>query len=99
MSVWLPAVFAALATILIGAFGYALKRREQSGKIDTSDASVLWDAIQKMLEVALADNAVQRTETKELKGIVAGLEGRIAALQVEIAGLRGELRELRGKVG
>lgn len=99
MTVWLPAVFAALATILVGAFGYALKRREQSGKIDTSDASVLWAAIQKMLEVALADNAVQRAETKELKAVVAGLEGRVGDLQVEIAGLRTELRELRGTVG
>jgi len=91
VSIWLPAFFSALAGILIGAFAWATRRREQSGKIDTSSAAVLWDAINRMLETALADNAAQRVETREL-------ETRIAALQVEIAGLRAELRELRGKV-
>jgi hypothetical protein len=74
---WLPAILAALGTVLVAAIGYALKARSSSGKIETSEAADLWKEGKDMRDALIAEIVSLRTELKALKDEITQLRAEL----------------------
>lgn len=87
MTVWLPALLALAGAIVTTLGGYIIVKHQRSGKIDTTDAGVLWQEGKD-----LRDFLVSRIEAQESN--IAELKFELRGCQDEVALLREELKKL-----
>lgn len=84
---WLSPI---LGTVIAALFTYLIAIRKSSGRIDTTEASKLW-------EEAADIRDVYRHEIAELRGEVHALKKHNRDLNVEIRALQGKLDECARK--
>lgn len=71
-------------SLAVGVSAYMVARRQNSGRVETSDAATLWAESQAM--------------RKELRDEVASLRREVSEMAAEIRGLRSEIRILRQRL-
>lgn len=86
MPAWLPALLA-LAGAAVTAFGaYVIAKHQRSGKVDTSDAAVLWQEGKDLRDFLVARIEVQSAE-------IVALKTEVRECKLEVSALRRDLHE------
>lgn len=86
MSAWFPALLT-LAGVAVTAIGaYVIAKHQRSGKVDTTDAAVLWQEGKDLRDFLVARIEAQSAE-------IAQLKIEVRDLKLEVLGLRAELKE------
>ncbi len=85
VSAWFPALLTLLGVVVTALGAYIIAKHQRSGKVDTTDAAVLWKEGKD-----LRDFLVSRIESQSAE--IAALKIEMRECKVEIAGLRSELK-------
>lgn len=92
---WLPAIAAIVGTAAGGAATYIAAHRKTSGRIRTSEASVLWEASESIRHDLTAALKAQAAELAAVKTTLTTVGDDLAASRAEIVVLSAELTALR----
>lgn len=88
-------LIAALGTLGGSLGAYLLAARRFSGKVETTEASRLWDAAESLRKELTARNEYLRKTIEKLEAKIAGLEGRIMVLEDHNEELHRENEDLK----
>ena len=86
MSAWLPALLALAGATVTALGAYVIAKHQRSGKVDTSDAAVLWQEGKDLRDFLVARIEVQSAE-------IIALKNEVRECKLEVAGLRRDLHE------
>ncbi len=83
-----PIVLPVIGMIAAPGIAYLVARRKSSGRVDTTEASTLWDEASKMRQTYQEEAAECKKEQATLRAEIVFLRGEVAALRTETAALR-----------
>ena len=86
MSAWFPALLTLVGVVVTAIGAYVIAKHQRSGKVDTTDAAVLWKEGKD-----LRDFLVTRIDAQDLE--IRDLKIEVRDMKLEVAGLRAELKE------
>ncbi len=86
MSAWFPALLTLFGVVVTALGAYIIAKHQRSGKVDTTDAAVLWQEGKD-----LRDFLVSRIEAQSAE--IAALKIEVRECKHEVASLRLELKE------
>ena len=86
MTLWLPLLLALAGAAVTAVGAYVIAKHQRSGKVDTSDAAVLWQEGKDLRDFLVARIEAQSSE-------IAALKIEVRECKQEVSALRAELKE------